>query len=180
MAIEQSQDYLHTGSVEFQSGVKITTGAFPNGVLTSDASGNASWQAIGGGAVQSATVTLSSAQILSLHTTPITLVAAQGAGTLIVPIRITAYVDFNSTPYATDVQTRICIDPNGIVASFGTLTVTGSSSDIVQSITGTTLSTSGSISTLFNSPLVAFAPSSNPTAGDSSVKINVLYSVINL
>lgn len=178
--IVKNQEWEFTNTVTLGGNVVIPTGASNGDVLTSDGSGNATWQASGSGAVQSATVTLSSADILSLHTTPVTLVAAQGAGTVIVPIRITAYLDYNSVPYATDVLTRICIDPTGISAIYGTLTLTGNTDDVVQSITGATLSISGSISTLFNSPLVAFAPTSNPTAGNSSVKFNILYSVINL
>lgn len=178
--ITKNQEWIFEKKVTFDDSVIIATGATNGYVLTSDTRGIATWQASGAGAVQSATVTLDSADIVSLHTTPIELVAAQGANTVIVPIRITAYVDFNSTPYATDVLTRVCIDPTGINVSFGTLTVIGSPSDIVQSIAGATLSTSGSISTLFDSPLVAFAPTSNPTAGNSSVKITVLYTVVNL
>jgi hypothetical protein len=104
MAIEQNQNYLHTGEVEFQGGVKIVNGAEGVGkVLTSDASGNASWVSSSAGVLQSATVTITSAQILAIKTTPITLVAAQGVGTVICPIRAVAYIAYNSVPYATDI-----------------------------------------------------------------------------
>src|SRR5574343_256683 len=117
MAIEQSQDYLHTGSVEFQSGVKITTGAAANKVLTSDASGNASWQVSGSGAILTATRTLTSAEILSLHTTPIEIIPAQGAGTFISVLYVVYYMQYNTTPYATDTTLRIVYNDNPIYTS---------------------------------------------------------------
>jgi len=56
------------------------------------------------GGLQSATVTLSSAQLLDLHNTPVTLVAAPGAGKFIRPVSVswlsthvtTAYTNGNS------------------------------------------------------------------------------------
>lgn len=177
MAIEQSQDYLHTGSVEFQSGVKITTGAAANRVLTSDASGNASWQAIGGGAVQSATVTLSSAQILSLHTTPINLVAAQGANTFILPIALTVQYTYGTTDYVTDDSLRFTYD--GVV-----WTQIGSALAPSQNVfyIRNQLQNVGAQGQNFydNANFQVTTPSSNPTGGDGTVKITVLYSVINL
>ncbi len=49
--------------------------------------------------LRKATVTLSSAQILALHTTPVTLVAAPGAGQYIIPHAIVVWVGYVTTPY---------------------------------------------------------------------------------
>lgn len=49
--------------------------------------------------IRKATVTLSSADILALNTTPITLVAAPGAGKYLVPHAIVVWVGYGTTPY---------------------------------------------------------------------------------
>jgi hypothetical protein len=177
MAIEQNQNYLHTGDIEFQGGVKITTGAVNGHVLTSDGTGNATWGASGSGVVQSATVTLSSADILSLHTTPIVLVAAQGAGTVIQLISATYSMTFNTTPYATDTTLRI-LNSGTVIQSDGTALSTAS--DYYRNSSLLTNYSVAGVNTYENGDVTVTTPSSNPTAGDSDVTITVLYSVINL
>lgn len=54
----------------------------------------------GSGAVTCATTEISSSQILNLSTTPITLVAAQGAGTVIAPVQLVLRLNYNSVNYA--------------------------------------------------------------------------------
>ena len=49
--------------------------------------------------VRKATVTLSSADILALDSTPVTIIAAPGAGKWLVPHQVTLAVDFATTPY---------------------------------------------------------------------------------
>lgn len=69
--------------------------------LVFDASGNVIASASDvGGALPPAEVTLSSANILALHTTPITLVAAPGAGMVIEPISIRLRLNYNSVQYS--------------------------------------------------------------------------------
>lgn len=46
------------------------------------------------------TKTLSAAEVLALHTTPVVLVAAKGAGTIIVPHMVYTALDWNSAAYA--------------------------------------------------------------------------------
>ena len=183
MAIEQNQNYLHTGQVEFQGGVKIVNGAEGVGkVLTSDASGNATWTSSSAGVLQSATVTITSAQLLAIKTTPITLVAAQGANTIIIPIRITSYMDFATTPYVGDTILRTTLDPSFITTNFGNTTIIALSADGIISLTASTLSLSsgGGLAYITNTPLVMTTSSSNPTGGDSDIKVTVLYSVITI
>src|SRR5689334_12942887 len=52
-----------------------------------------------GGAVQTAIVTLSSAQLLHLHATAVQLVPAPGAGNVIKPISFTLEYKFGTAPY---------------------------------------------------------------------------------
>ena len=61
----------------------------------------AEWNAehVVSGGIIPAKVTLSSADILDLHNTPVTLVAAPGAGKYLVPHKFIAYFDAGTTEY---------------------------------------------------------------------------------
>jgi hypothetical protein len=76
----------------------------------------------GGEEILSQGVTLSSADLLALHTTPITVVAAQGTGTAILPRWLTVKYNFGTTPYAIGGDRW---DPELRFAGVGTLTVDG-------------------------------------------------------
>lgn len=52
----------------------------------------------GGAIIERATVTLSAADMLALHATPVTLVAAPGAGKVLVPHRVVGFMP-TCTPY---------------------------------------------------------------------------------
>jgi hypothetical protein len=52
--------------------------------------------------IKRATVSVSSADILDLHNTPVTLVAAPGAGKFLVPHRVSWYFEYGTVAYATD------------------------------------------------------------------------------
>src|SRR3954451_10448538 len=52
-----------------------------------------------GGGVQTASVTLSSAQLLNLHGSPVQLIPAPGAGNIIKPVSITLQYKTGSAPY---------------------------------------------------------------------------------
>lgn len=188
MAIEQNQNYLHTGEVEFQGGVKIVDGAEGVGkVLTSDASGNATWQASGSGVVQSVTRTLTSAEILALHTTPIELIPAQGANTTILPLSFIFNLNYGTTPYTVSGALEVFIGANAAasnyVQSVYLLGFMNSNQDCIYRQTydaSTGAYTGSSITIMTNNPLLVFAQNSNPTLGDSQIEITVLYSVITI
>jgi hypothetical protein len=174
--IVKTQEWQFDNTVTLGGDVVIPTGATSGYVLTSDVSGNATWQVSGTGAVQIAEVTLSSAQILSLHTTPITLVAAQGANTVIAPIRYITYYDYNSISYTT--ETTLIVQLGGVTQTtfFSVLSL---SSDALFFGNPSNTSQQAPIPQI-NGDLTITTPTSNPTAGNGTVKIRVLYSVINL
>lgn len=60
-----------------------------------------------GGGLLRAFVTLSQANLQAINSTPITILAAQGAGTYIEPVDVTAFMDYNGTAYATLTTLRI-------------------------------------------------------------------------
>lgn len=126
-------------------------------------------------------VTIPSADVLTLGTTAVELVPAQGANKIIVPTKILAEMDYNTTPYATQGEvdifsggTKHCYSlppDNGFL--FGTV------SRIVQ---GIVVSNTGATNTQYvaNSPLEVFMQGGNPTAGDSDIIIRGWYKIVNV
>lgn len=69
------------------------------------------------GVCAAATVTLSSANLLALNATPIDLVAAPGAGKILVPIRVTLEHIFNTTGYAVSGNLQLQYNGGGGIAT---------------------------------------------------------------
>lgn len=117
---------------------------------------------------------ISSAQLLDLFTTPVTVVPAAGANTLIIPIECWAFLDYNSATYAAGGAVHLAIG----TVSCGSIAATGvtSASDIVSKFVLTTAVSSGS---LLNQDLKVYAASANFTTGDSPLKCRLLYKVIS-
>lgn len=177
MAIQREQNYIFTGDLDLQGGLKLSSGTPGSGkVLTSDGSGNATWQSSSSGVILSASVTLTPSDILSIHATPITIVPAQGAGTFVSALNIFFWLDYNATAYATDTTLRLQYsDGTTVVQNTGILAYT---TDYFSRLYSTSISTTNT--SIINDGIQITTPSSNPTLGDSPVKITVLYSVITL
>lgn len=172
--IVKNQEWEFTNNVTIDGTLKLTDAPTNGYVLTTDGSGNASWQASGSGVVMSATVTLSSAEILALHTTPKTIIAAQGAGTIIQPLSY--FISSSSgTAYSTDVIASFIL--NG--STWQNASVFGANSTVQARLSTSSISTSPS-STWSNGAFAVTTPTSNPTGGTMTVKITVLYTVITL
>ena len=124
--------------------------------------------------------TITSAEVLDLHDTPIDLVDAQGANKIIVPTQIIGELDFNSVAYATNGIVQIfsggteeiaSVSANGFL--FGTL------SRIVN-IGTSNASAVGNTQYVANQPLTISVETGNPTAGDSDIVIRGYYKVITV
>lgn len=128
--------------------------------------------------IQTAEVTIPSAQVLTLNSVPVTLVPAQGANNIIVPIALTAQIDYNSVAYAT----------NGIVSvfnggSYGVARVNANaflfstvSRTVNIQIANATIATDTQY--VANSPLTITVETGDPTAGNSDIVVRILYYVI--
>ena len=129
------------------------------------------------GGIQSATVTLSSADILALDSTPVTLVAAPGAGKVVVPFRIVTFLKFVSTPYSAagvDVAVSYNFDGVGLgnACYLGTLTAPADAvsfmyPDVFSSI---------DVANVENAPFDVFATGAI-TDGDGTMTITTWYSI---
>lgn len=128
--------------------------------------------------VRKATVTLSSADLLDLHNTPVELVAAPGAGRWLNVHRVSAYHDFGTTAYTTtnDPGPFVGFEPGG--GGFAGLGLVGNLTTSADHITAATFSQTGDAADVFiNNALVAFADGSQFTLGDGTLTITVWYSI---
>lgn len=120
-------------------------------------------------------VTIPSASILTAFTTPVTLISAQGAGTVIEMQSILLFYDYNSVAYATNTSVGIDLGSDQI---FVNLDVLGQTSDRYYNFYPTIGAlTSNNRS---NQPLTFTVRTGNPTAGNSPLYLYLTYRVITL
>ncbi|PYV58468.1 MAG: hypothetical protein DMG96_16585 [Acidobacteria bacterium] len=134
-----------------------------------------------GSGVQTASVTLSSAQLLSLHSSPVQLIPPPGAGNIIKPVSITLQYKAGSAPYNAS-------DGNFAI---GTPSLPGAThgpgggfidqtSDQVAYV-GAFGGASGSRGNFENQPIIVQQNGSTDwTAGDGSVVVNISYTIVAL
>lgn len=121
-------------------------------------------------------VSLSSAELLQIGTTPIVVVPAQGAGTIIRPISVNAVVNFNTTAYS--------VNPTLTLFEGGWLPLLNMNNILSASATTyfnyPSLTTITTISNVINEDLMVYGGSGDPSGGDSTVDLYVTYVVITL
>lgn len=128
------------------------------------------------GTPQFATITLTSAQILALNTTPITIVAAPGANKTIVVKSAMARLNYNTTTYtAADLQLISAAQPqyylNDIIdGTFTFITSFTKQNSAVGNVTDLQFTA--------NTALQA-KTSANPTTGNSTIDILVEYQILD-
>jgi hypothetical protein len=126
-----------------------------------------------------ASITIPTASVLTLNATPLTIVAAPGAGLAIQVVAGTASMTYNTTPYATNgvlslISLGSVISQAGLTANgflFGTVT-RNVSFEIIKSATITDTQIG------VNAPLLVQVDTGNPTAGDSDITVTVLYRIL--
>jgi hypothetical protein len=124
--------------------------------------------------IQRAKVTLTSAQIKALNSTPITLIAAPGAGKALSVDEIVATMNFGTTQYtgANAVEIRYT-DGSGVKATgdFASAWLDNASTR-TDKVIGAAVATA-----VLNAPIVASVPAANPAAGDGTVTFDISYRV---
>lgn len=131
------------------------------------------------GAPKTVELAISSAQILALNSAPLQLLAAAGAGTAFLPLWVLWQYVFVTTAYAT----------NGIVAlkyaSAGELFVSSVSSMLFaganRQFAGIILNSVPAADNIAgNDDLEVFVPLGNPTLGDGTLNVLMLYHQVDL
>lgn len=152
----------------------------PGQVLFSEDAGVSYWadfsavSAFYGSFIKS-TVTLSSADILDLHNTPVKLVAAPGAGKWVSLKHVDAYLTFGTVPYTVIDPPRIGYTDGAVYGGLPAGLLTGTADGMFSSpyvSVGTFAAT-----TAVNTALSLYADGSPFTDGDGTLTITVWYSI---
>lgn len=167
------------------AGVAGSPGAAADTVLTSDGAGGTSW-ASGGGSqtVLSATVTVTSAQILALADTPVELVAAPGAGKTILLLQVASFTQMGDAYTLGD-------SPSAYVGAalnqFGSYIGCGSMltalSDGTSPLAAIDIPPYGSETAtahVVNESAKLQCDDANPTGGDFGMTVTTIYAVIDV
>jgi hypothetical protein len=171
------------GSASAHGRVSIFTGnsdGTDGQVLTAQGDGTALWEAAAGGGTPgvdyptSATVTLSSAQLLDLHNTPVTVVAAPGAGKYIDVHRRSAYYSYGTVVYAGTSVPSIAYDgqASGIGSLMGAIDATG---DTISASSSASLDEAATV--YVNKALVVMSDGATFTDGDGTLTVTVWYTI---
>jgi hypothetical protein len=128
-------------------------------------------------------VSLTSAEILALNTTPKTLVPAPGAGKMIQPIYFMFKLNYNSVAYATNLNLKAYIDDPATRTDADVnfwLNNTANSVNIVPIDAASGVYSGSIVAQITNAALKLKVETGNPTAGNSTMDVYVTYFVVTL
>lgn len=129
-----------------------------------------------GAVMDSVKVTLTSAQILALNTTPVTLIPAQGANTYIEVLAVVAKLDFNSVAYTGANAASLTYTNAGGAAATGTI----ASSFLDSASSAATKLVPVAVTPVANAPIVISVATANPAAGNSTITFDLFYRVVTI
>ena len=125
-----------------------------------------------------AKLTIATADVLHLNTTPIEIVAAPGAGYAIEVISASMNMVYVSATYATN--TSLELITAGATNSQASTVIKNSASTIRRFADATTLASATATQLVDNAALNVTVASGDPTAGDSDITVYVTYRIITL
>lgn len=127
---------------------------------------------------QRARVTLSSAQILALNTTPVTLVAAGGAGTYVSVDEVVATLNAGSAAYTGANAANVTYTNGAGAAATGTLS--SSFLNTTASTTGAVKTVASAVAPVVNAPVVISVGTANPAAGNGTMSLDIVYRIVTI
>lgn len=128
--------------------------------------------------LHSASLTITSAQVLALNSTPLTIVAAQGVGMAIELLSWSAKIENVTTPYATN--TTINLTCGGIAPMGTSSALLLSSVDKIAQFARSENPSAAQTQMIENAALQITSAGGDPTTGDGDITVYVLYRVITL
>lgn len=130
-----------------------------------------------GSDIRSASLTILSADVLQLNSTPQTIVSAQGAGTVIDVVSAFVSIDFNSVAYATNINMTLI---NSTATQEQGVAPIDASVSQVGKFALTDVGVASDTQLIQNDALQVTVKGKDPTAGDSDITVYVLYRVVTL
>ena len=127
-------------------------------------------------------VSLSSAEILALNTTPKQLVAAPGSGKILQPLFYLVKLSYATAQYATNTTLQFNYDGLPAVGIVSNSILNRTESFIMRQAAASTTAFAFAISTsdITNKGLFVSVTNGNPTAGDGTLDIYITYTIISL
>ena len=122
-----------------------------------------------------ADVTMTAAQINASNTTAVTVVDAPGSGYILIPVKFFLFLDYNSVAFATNTTFRFEI--NGVAVSATNTTILPGTADRYTTMEPVDYDTT---TDLKNNAIKFEAQTGDPTAGNSTIRVVVLYTVKQL
>lgn len=128
--------------------------------------------------MQEASLLITSAQVLALNATPLTIVAAQGTGYVIEVLAASVSITYGTAAYATNVNIQLITDgATGAQFKGGVLDATVSCIRKLQEQLITLPTTTTQL--IANAALKVSVETGNPATGDSDITVRILYRVID-
>jgi hypothetical protein len=129
---------------------------------------------------QCANLSIATASVLTLNSVPLTIVAAQGAGTIIEPVSAVFYLDYNSAAYATNTQLQLKFSGASVgVCNIGNNILTGTVSKYSNSIQFINPA-AAETQVIENADLQVTVDAGDPITGDSDIEVWVFYRKIDV
>lgn len=129
--------------------------------------------------IHCASLTITSAEMLALFTTPKAFGLTVPSGYYVDPISVQVGINYGSAAYATN--TTIAIRTSGATAVHGTANILGATLSRIAALpVGSTAATAGQTMFLDGTDLEVYAVAGNPTAGDSDVTVYLTYRLVEI
>lgn len=147
-----------------------------------DARGDARYAPVYAMPLKTATVTVSSAELLALNATPKTLIVAPGAGKALILVAAELWLDYANAAYAgiaagEDLTLKVSDAAGATLATIETTGFLDTTADAFRYVEPTT---TAAMAPVANAPLVLHLLSGEITTGDSPLKLRILYREVAL
>ena len=167
---------LKNGNTTLNGAISIVDGTEAAGyVLTSDASGHGTWESP---TVRQASITIPTAEVLTLNSIPVEIVPAPGAGYAIEVLSASVKMVYNSTAYATNVILQI--ENAGATYPTDKLQCLDATVSMFKQLSSLSTSTVSNTQMLENAALNVTVSGGEPTTGNSDIKVYVTYRIMTL